>query len=137
VSTYYRATFTTDRRNVPLARKSVASFARVCGFSDTEVEDIELAAGEALSNAFEHGATSRSSGFSVLCTFDDGELTVEIHDSGGGFAPAVEQGVIEPAKAGRGFGISLMRRLMDDVTFLRNGTTVRMLRRHSARETAL
>ena len=49
----YRATFSGDYKNVPLARNAVASFARVCGFSQDEVDDIRLATGEAIANAVE------------------------------------------------------------------------------------
>jgi anti-sigma regulatory factor (Ser/Thr protein kinase) len=132
VSTHYRATFTSDLRNVALARKSIASFASVCGFSETEVADIRLAAGEALSNAVEHGRGARSSGFSVRCKFDHDELTVEVHDSGTGFTSPPEYDRVEPDVRGRGFGIFLMRRLMDDVSFTRNGTIVRLVRRHQS-----
>jgi serine/threonine-protein kinase RsbW len=130
VSTQYRATFTSDIRNVALARKGIASFASVCGFSDEAVADIRLAAGEALSNAVEHGRTTRARRFAVYCAFDGSKLTVEIRDSGHGFPAPPECSSVEPDDRGRGFGIFLMRRLMDDVTFARNGTIVRLVRRH-------
>jgi serine/threonine-protein kinase RsbW len=127
----YRAAFSGDPRNVPLARNAIASFARLCGFSLDEVGDIRLAAGEALSNAVEHGASSRSNGFSVLCIFENDELTIEIRDNGVGFAP--DDRIAAPIEErNRGFGIYLMRRLMDAVQFDRNGTLVRLMRRHEA-----
>ena len=129
VNPNYRATFTGDRRNVPLARNAIAGFARICGFSQEEVADIRLAAGEALSNAVEHGAATRSNGFSIRCEFDNGELTIEIRDNGLGFTS--ENGDTTPIEdRTRGFGIFLMRRLMDGVQFHRNGTMVRLTRRH-------
>jgi anti-sigma regulatory factor (Ser/Thr protein kinase) len=132
MTTHYRATFTGDPRNVALARKSIAGFASVCGFSESEVADIRLAAGEALSNAVEHGRGSRSSGFSVACSYDSEALVVEVRDNGAGFPhPKVDPPVIGPDDRGRGFGIFLMRKLMDDVSFARNGTAVRMVRRHA------
>ena len=132
VSTQYRATFTSDIRNVALARRGIASFASVCGFSDEAVADIRLAAGEALSNAVEHGRAARSRRFAVYCAFDGSKLTVEIRDSGQGFPLPPERTSVEPDARGRGFGIFLMRRLMDDVTFARNGTIVRLVRRHAS-----
>jgi serine/threonine-protein kinase RsbW len=131
VSTHYRATFTSDLKNVALARKSIASFASVCGFTQNEVADIRLAAGEALSNAVEHGRSQRSSAFSVRCQFESKELVIEIHDSGSGFPQPDDPPHVEPDERGRGFGIFLMRRLMDDVSFPRNGTTVRLVRRQN------
>ena len=128
---YYRGNFARQRENVPIARKSVARFARECGFPDEKIADIELAASEALNNAFEHGCSGRFSGFSVFCECVDGELAVEIRDSGTGFRVTAEGSMVEPEKRSRGFGIYLMRRLMDDVSFARNGATVRLLcRRH-------
>jgi len=123
VTPTYRAAFSGDRRNVPLARNAIASFARICGFTRAEVEDIRLAVGEALNNAVEHGHTDRASGFSVLCTFADGEMTIDVRDSGGGFT-----------QDHPGFGMLLMRRLMDSVRYERGGTRVRLSRRHAISE---
>lgn len=130
MSPTYRAAFTGDRRNVPLARNAIASFARICGFSSEEVADIRLAAGEALSNAVEHGRSPRSNGFSVRCTFSEDELTIEVRDNGEGFSIEGKRDETPMEQRSRGFGIYLMRRLMDGVHFDRNGTTVRLTRRH-------
>ncbi len=128
----YRAAFSGDPRNVPLARNAIASFARICGFSAEEVDDIRLAAGEALNNAVEHGGTLRSSGFSVRCAFEEGELQIEIRDNGAGF-PFEQVGASPPGEeAARGYGIFLMRRLMDDVRYDQRGTRVRLRRRQVA-----
>ena len=124
-----RATFTSEPRNVALARRSIATFAGVCGFTEHEVADIRLAAGEALSNAVEHGRSARSSGFTVHCAYESESLTIEIQDSGTGFASPPSRETAEPDDRGRGFGIFLMRRLMHDVKFERNGTVVRLVRR--------
>lgn len=126
----YRAAFTGDRKNVPLARNAIASFARICGFSVDEVYDIRLAAGEALSNAVEHGHTARSNGFSVRCAFAQDELTIEIRDNGDGFTAEGKRNDTPVEQRSRGFGIFLMRRLMDGVHFDKNGTCVRLTRRH-------
>ena len=135
MSTTYRATFTSEPRNASLARRSIASFASVCGFSEEEVADIRLAAGEALGNAVEHGASARSSGFSVSCTFDGEQLIVEVRDNGAGFSTIPADADAPPAGRERGMGIYLMRRLMDDVSYSRNGTLVRLARkRHAAIE---
>jgi serine/threonine-protein kinase RsbW len=132
LNTHYRADYTSEIHNVALARRGVASFANACGFSETEIADIRLAAGEALSNAVEHGAGGRrSQGFTVECRFDGTELSIEICDGGGGFSAPAFEGKIVPDQRGRGFGIFLMRRLMDDVAFSRNGTVVRLVRRYS------
>ena len=135
VSTTFRATFTSDLRNASLARRSVASFARLCGFSDEDIADIKVAAGEALGNAVEHGRSSRSSGFSVRCSYDGDELVIEVRDNGSGFMPVSEAFDDLPERE-RGLGIFLMRRLMDDVSYARNGTLVRLARKRVHHETA-
>ncbi len=130
---HYRADYTNDTKNVALARKGVAGFAGACGFSEADIADIRLAAGEALSNAVEHGNGHSPGGFTVECGFDGDALSIEIRDSGQGFAaPALISTAVTPDQRGRGFGIFLMRRLMDDVAFARNGTVVRMVRRYPA-----
>ncbi|MBV8331964.1 MAG: ATP-binding protein [Candidatus Eremiobacteraeota bacterium] len=128
MSTSYRAAFTSDFRNASLARKSIASFASVCGFTEAELADIRLAAGEALGNAVEHGRSARSSGFSVRCTFADDELIIEIRDNGHGFSAILSDAAPPPGRQ-RGLGIFLMRQLMDQVTYAHNGTLVRMARK--------
>jgi anti-sigma regulatory factor (Ser/Thr protein kinase) len=125
----FRAAFSGERRNVPLARNAIAGFARICGFSSEEVADIRVASGEALSNAVEHGRTRRSSGFSVRCSFDEERLTIEIRDNGDGFLATSATPSLDIEGNGRGFGMLLMRRLMDGVQFERNGTLVRLTRR--------
>ena len=129
LNTHYRANYISEIGNVALARRSVAGFASACGFSESEIADIRLAAGEALSNAVEHGSGMPSAGFTVNCSFDGHELRIEIQDNGSGFSEPEIRTTIEPDQRGRGFGIFLMRRLMDDVIFAGNGSIVRLIRR--------
>jgi serine/threonine-protein kinase RsbW len=130
LKTHFRADYTNEIQNVALARRGVTGFASACGFSESEIADIRLAAGEALSNAVEHGSGAQAPGFSVECNFDGNELSIEIRDSGQGFSAPSNGRTVEPDHRGRGFGIFLMRRLMDDVVFANNGTVVRLVRRH-------
>jgi anti-sigma regulatory factor (Ser/Thr protein kinase) len=133
VSPNFHAAFSGERRNVPLARNAIVRFARLCGFSQDDVADIRVAAGEALSNAVEHGSTRRSSGFSVHCTLEEDELRIEIRDNGGGFTHDALP-MTYPIERDRGFGILLMLRLMHGVQYTRNGTCVRLFRRRTAAE---
>jgi anti-sigma regulatory factor (Ser/Thr protein kinase) len=119
VSPSYHATFTSDPRSVGLARNATASFARLCGFPEGEVADIRLAVGEAVTNAAQYGRAKRGGGFSVNCTFDEGELRIEVQDSGHGFDGS------EPS----GFGTIIMRTLMNSITYSRGGTRVRLVKR--------
>ncbi|HLX26540.1 MAG TPA: ATP-binding protein [Candidatus Cybelea sp.] len=126
---HYRAAYSSDIHNVALARQGIASFAARCGFAEEDVSDIRLAAGEALSNAVEHGHGTAGRNIVVECTFDDGSLMIVIEDSGSFFPEPSVRTSVEPDDRGRGFGIFLMRRLMDEVTFARNGRIVRLVRR--------
>jgi serine/threonine-protein kinase RsbW len=135
VSPNFRAAFSGERKNVPLARNAIASFARLCGFSTDDVADIKVAAGEALSNAVEHGHARRSSGFSVRCSMEHDELRIEIRDNGDGFMPESVRAGGPLEQRDRGFGIMLMRRLMDGVQFDNNGTCVRLYRRRPEQTT--
>lgn len=128
---HYRAAYTSDIRNVALARQAIAGFASQCGFSEEAVSDIRLAAGEALSNAVEHGSEIPNRRIIVKCAVRNDELTIEIEDSGSAFAEPSDRSSVEPDDRGRGFGIFLMRRLMDEVSFARNGTIVRLIRRRN------
>jgi serine/threonine-protein kinase RsbW len=125
---HYRDAFPCEIHNLAFARRGIAAFAAVCGFSDEEVSDIRLAAGEALSNAVEHGSGRRSRKIVVDCSFDGRRLAIEIRDTGSGFPEPSDRSSVEPNDRGRGFGIFLMRRLMDEVSFARNGTVVRLTR---------
>jgi serine/threonine-protein kinase RsbW len=128
----YQAAYTSDIRNVALARQGIARFALECGFCEEDVADIRLAAGEALSNAVEHGGEAPSRQIVVDCTFQNDELSVEIQDSGSSFSEPSDRSSVEPDDRGRGFGIFLMRRLMDEVSFAGNGRVVRLVRRRTS-----
>jgi anti-sigma regulatory factor (Ser/Thr protein kinase) len=118
VSPTYHATFTGDARSVVLARTAIARFARLCGFAPDLVADVATAAGEALITAADYSRLKRGGGFSVTTTFAEGELRIEIQSS----AP-------NPHKDNGGFGTIIMRSLMNDVTYSRGGTRVRLVKR--------
>ena len=94
------------------------------GYPDGDLADIETALGEALANAAEHGHHNDTC-FEVRAFVERDRIVIEIQDEGGGFrsAPATPK----PAHdAPRGFGIYLMRHLMDEVHFDEGGTRVRL-----------
>ena len=132
MSQTFERRYENDPRNVALARGAIADFAVACGFGPDCIDEIRLAAGEALSNASEHGCNGKSGHFGIRCTFDCGELTIDISDNGRGFEPTLVVGASTiPDERGRGFGMFLMRRLMDSVSFEECGKRVRLTRRVS------
>ena len=128
----YRAQFRGTPDSVRFARQAVVDYARMCGFDTGDLADIGLAAGEALANAVEHG--NKDLGFiDVRCAFADGTLVVEVGDSGEGFdSDVVTRKGRDPASV-RGFGISIMHAIMDDIRYSHRGAVVRLMkRRHEA-----
>ena len=90
-----------------------------------EATDFESAVGEALANVAEHaGATQMT----VSCVVEADAMVVEICSDGPGFTPP---GQVEPPAAGalRGYGLFIMRRMVDSVEFFDEGRGVRLVRR--------
>jgi anti-sigma regulatory factor (Ser/Thr protein kinase) len=117
-------------------RRAVRSFVRSCGFSESDVNDVVVAVGEAMANAVEHAGAST---VSVRCRFDGGVLVVDVSDDGLGFpewsdvVAAADRSPRETTmRRHRGFGIRLMRELMDDVAFADDGRCVSMTKRRRA-----
>lgn len=120
----YRARYDATAASVVAARQAIVAFAAACGFAAKELHDIEVAAGEAISNAIEHG--NRAQGpVDLNCAFDGATLAVEVSDRGPGFANVVEPTPGAPPSF-RGWGLFLMKSLMDRVTYSQNGGTVRL-----------
>ena len=127
LSARFQATYRSQPKNVATARHAVANFARSCGFASDEVAEIELAVGEALANAAEHGGVGTVGGsFTVGCEFTEDGLVIDVRDTGRGFVPGVR---VPEAIPSRGFGITIMRALMNEITYSQNGTALRMVRR--------
>jgi anti-sigma regulatory factor (Ser/Thr protein kinase) len=123
-----RAQYRGTPRSVREARKAVVEYARLCGFPEQLTVEIALAAGEALANAVEHGNKDLGV-IDLRCRFEKGVLTVEITDQGGGFDfSTVGKSHREPSSI-RGFGITIMRSLMDAVEYAERGTLVRLHKR--------
>jgi serine/threonine-protein kinase RsbW len=120
------------------ARRLVARAARAAGLGDDRIDNLLIAASEACTNAMEAqmhaGVTSP---MSLRCGVFAQELRVEIEDcAGGGF----DEGEIAPRPprndpghldVERGWGIQLMRELVDRVEFEHcpDGTLVRLVMR--------
>jgi serine/threonine-protein kinase RsbW len=104
------------------------------GIAEERLEDLRIAVSEACTNAVEaHQADSVVRRVVLRCLLDDDTLEVRIEDSGGGFAPSDldERDLADPEAlaAERGWGIQLIRALVDDVAFDTDGegTAVRLL----------
>jgi serine/threonine-protein kinase RsbW len=123
------------------ARAFVRRRAQEAGFDPMAVQDIEVAVGEAVSNAILHGAHHEGSSGGASET--GGEITITVEKTGGYFAvsiqdhgpgfdlPAVEASTLDDLLAERGRGLALMGMLMDhlDMHRVAGGMVVRMERR--------
>ena len=118
--------FTCDHAAMIAARDSVVDLVREYCEGEQEEIDIFLALQEALANAVVHGCQGDPSK-SIHCRIgvDADAITIVIRDPGRGFdVAAIDAAGTNLSEHGR--GISLMRGLMDEVTYLRGGSEVRL-----------
>jgi anti-sigma regulatory factor (Ser/Thr protein kinase) len=126
----FQASLPRGFNSVRQARRALRTFAETCGFRGTPLADVENAAGEALANAAEHADGSGSAGFDIWASFDGDRLVIEIDDHGAGFDTAAVLARPAPDTGGyRGFGVFLMRTLMDEVAYYERGSRVQLIKR--------
>ena len=105
-----------------MAMEKVASVAKEIGFSNSRIEDLKTAVSEACLNAMEHGAKMNSTTkVGISLSIDKTTLKVSIEDKGKGATGKAEEPDIDKKIAGdqtpRGWGLFLIKRLIDDVKF--------------------
>ena len=118
-------------------RDFVGDMARKVGFSDREVYSIQLAADEASSNIIEHAYAGVQDGkLEVECNIFEGGMKIVMRDWGKPFNPSsVPEPNVNADLAERkigGLGMYLMRKLMDEVTYVSSadgGNTLTMIKR--------
>ncbi|HWH33923.1 MAG TPA: ATP-binding protein [Acidimicrobiales bacterium] len=113
---------------VGVARTVVAAVATsIPGIDDDRLEDLRIAVSEACTNAVEaHQALQRDQRVVLRCLVDPDVLQIQVEDRGNGFDPArvpsrplvSDSGQLGPE---RGWGLQLIRALVDDVTFVPTG----------------
>lgn len=104
-----------------VAMERAAEVARGMGFSDDRVEDLKTAVAEACINAMEHGnRLDASTKVGVTLTVTGKDLQVDVRDQGKGVgevaAPDIDEKMEGKGEA-RGWGIFLIKNLMDEVRF--------------------
>lgn len=131
----YLAHFASDPKLIVHARRAVRTFLRSCGLSIDDENDVVIAVGEAIDNAVEHAAATK---VRIECRFDGDSLIIEVCDDGLGFPQwntvllAGERSPLSVAGVSiRGYGIHLMRQLMDDLAFKDDGRCVCLTKRVS------
>lgn len=118
-----------EQAGLSAARKRIAYVAEGLKFGREDIEDLMIAIGEAVTNAYVHGIAEPGKGMIYLGWHCEGDtLTVIIKDRGlnGSHVPLAGQRVKM-----LGLGIKLMRSVMDEVNIqYRHGTTV-TLKKHN------
>ncbi len=104
-----------------IAMKCAASVAKKMGFTEDRIEDLKTAVSEACLNAIEHGnKMDTSSKVGITLTVEESRLQVAVKDEGKGFhgppLPRIEN-KIEGKEKPRGWGIFLIKNLVNEVTF--------------------
>ena len=112
-------------------RAFIAQTAIACGFDEAHVFDIQVAVGEAVANAIEHGSPlGTENQVKIVCDLGEEALKIEISDQGE-FKKAVPR--LDAQLNYRGHGVLLMLALMDKVIIdeSRYGTKVTLIKDYS------
>ena len=122
----FKAHLPTEPASVKEVRRRVKTFLHEQGLPQTQVRDAVIAISEACVNAIQYAPTD--AGMLVSCDYRDSAVTMKVRDFGRGFSFEGKGQYIEP-QSHRGFGIAIMRGLMDEVTYEDDGkgTTVRLV----------
>jgi sigma-B regulation protein RsbU (phosphoserine phosphatase) len=111
--------FPADPSRLKMMRPALEAAAKACQFGEDEIQDLVLAAGEAIENIMIHAYGGQVKG----------EITLAVHRLPGGimlrlrdFAPRVDAGKIEPRPLDEvrpgGLGTHFIRAIMDDASFI-------------------
>ncbi len=122
-------TLPVNANDLHAARVRIQELARRLSFSEDEVFDLTLAAGEALGNATDH--TCGTGVLATVSAYPD-RMVVEVTDCGDGFAVHDGDASSLPCSEERGRGIRLMQLLVDSVRIETRqsgtGTVVRLVK---------
>jgi len=107
--------------NLKLIRDFVSKVANEVGFSEEDVNQIELAVDEASANVVKHAYPKKGRNIEIVVQYDPASFEVLVRDHGKGFnpkkvVPPNMKEYLEMYQVG-GLGIHLMKSLMDRVEF--------------------
>ena len=113
---------TAQPQNAGQARARIRQAAERNGFDKPSLDDLEIAVGEAVTNAILYGSPGATSRIAVSCYYTpaDQMFHVEVRDQGSGFNPEYVRGEADTDSLG-GRGIRLMRALTDRLLLYYDG----------------
>jgi len=122
-------------QEIPRARQWVSAHARAAGFSDTEVRNLGLALSEACANVIKHAYHGQPNHpIELHLTVDEARVELAIRDRGTKFnLTSYQPPNLDESQEG-GYGIFIIRGLMDEVeydTSAEQGTTLRLVKYRS------
>ncbi len=105
-----------------IVMEQVATLAKEIGFSDNRIEDLKTAVSEACLNAIEHGNTmNTTTKVGISLSINGTKMKVAVEDKGNGIREKVNEpnidNKIEGKEEPRGWGIFLIKRLVDDIKY--------------------
>ena len=101
-------------QNAGLARERVSQAAARAGFAGMDLADIEIAVGEAVTNAILYGSPTPNSHVALSFGLTKIGFVIQVRDEGSGFDPNLVRSEEDNDALG-GRGIRLMRALTDEV----------------------
>jgi serine/threonine-protein kinase RsbW len=116
-------TYEAKPSSVAAARAVLADFAADAGASDAQVDNVRLAASEAVTNAVLHAYRGGPGQIHVTAALAERELWILVADEGGGMKPRAD-------RPGLGLGLGLISQVCDDMAIVprsSGGTEVRIL----------
>lgn len=122
----HKLTIPSSTQHLSEVRRFVERYAREAKLQDDVVDQFKLAVDEACTNVIEHAYCGDAScEIAVAVTITDARFTVVIRDDGRSFEPQSYQSpdlinLVQQRRDG-GFGVHLMRRLMDRVEYRKRG----------------
>ena len=114
----YRLTLVGGPELAGQVREWACERASQAGFNEESVAEIALAVSEAVSNIVRHAYEGRTDGrIEATLTVDETALTLRLRDYGRKFDPAAYQSPDLDTPTEGGYGIFLMRTVMDEVRY--------------------
>ncbi len=138
-----KLTLPNDLTYLPIAQSFVRATAQLLGFTEPQLNHLEVAVEEGITNVVKHAlAGEEHATFTLICEPQPLGLCLRLREKGMPFDPARAaqyrpEALTEDGSAPAGLGIHLMRKLMDELSFHNlgaEGKETRMLKRLPQRD---